>query len=706
MRSTRATLPGKNNMKIQRLVLTLLSLLPLAFLNAPAPGILIPMGGGYSDVYAGFSAVAVARAQNGQVNILVLPGPYASNPQAITAAERATNLKDAEERRYQIEEACKRAAPPETTCQAILAPLFTRQDAADPQVLRLFSADLSAVFILGGDQTVAMQALVGTPAEARLTELHLAGVAIGGTSAGGGMQSAAMLAGYAPNYAAENSLSFGAAEVWRSPEKHGLPFGLQNAILDQHFYQRGRLGRLLNAILQPEGPHVGVGVDAYTGVLAQDEKLSSVFGLYTVTALDAETYHAADGAHYVSLGDSRPPLLSARNILVSLLSPGDFSYDLKSRAASLAAPAPQVNRRFEALSLPAGAGPLFLGGDFSTSLTQFNPIMAAFSGYAQSEKTHWAIIALGYASEASAKRAISAYRDNNLPEKTVTEIILPAGQSEPVALPQGLSGIVLIGKDPSKIEVTALQPVKQAWLAGLPVLADNAAAPLLGAYYSAHGPTSKDAEEAELATQKSFRQGKTEIKPGLGLVNLTLEPQLLADNRFGRWFSLAYNHPDLLAVGLNADTALALTETGAQILGSNDALILDLRFAQRSLGSNNGFVIANGLLDVFAPGEAVEPVLADVNAVFTPEPTPALSLVAQKTPQNTEPASETAVPAGAAPQKTEPAPTAGAATLAAAPAPAAQENASAANPLFSFSIFITLALVLAGLLAARRRMQK
>jgi hypothetical protein len=48
-----------------------------------AAGPLLPIGGGYSDIYAGFSAAAVANAQDGQVTILVLPTAYSSNPAPI-----------------------------------------------------------------------------------------------------------------------------------------------------------------------------------------------------------------------------------------------------------------------------------------------------------------------------------------------------------------------------------------------------------------------------------------------------------------------------------------------------------------------------------------------------------------------------------------------------------------------------------------------
>ena len=103
----------------------------------------------------------------------------------------------------------------------------------------------------------------------------------------------------------------------------------------------------------------------------------------------------------------------------------------------------------------------------------------------------------------------------------------------------------------------------------MPVLADNALAPLLGAFYSAHGPTPKDAEQAEIATQKSFRQGGTQIEPGLGLLDITVEPQLLNDNRWGRFFSLAYTHPERLAIGLTRDTALEIGPQGREVIGEN-----------------------------------------------------------------------------------------------------------------------------------------
>ena len=144
-------------------------------------------------------------------------------------------------------------------------------------------------------------------------------------------------------------------------------------------------------------------------------------------------------------------------------------------------------------------------------------------------------------------------------------------------------------------------------MAGKPLLDDNSIDAALGAFYSAHGPTPKDAEEAEIATQKSFRQGGTRIKPGLGFLDIALEPQMLNDNRWGRLFSLAYAHPDRPAFVLTRDMALEVGPAGAQALGDNVVFALDLGEARLALGEREALAIANGLLDVFAAGEAVRP---------------------------------------------------------------------------------------------------
>jgi cyanophycinase len=598
----------------------LLSGLPTAAQQQPI-GHLIPIGGGYSDVYAGFAKEAVANAKDQQVNILVLPVASASNAETITDAERAASLADAEERRFQIEEACKRAAPADVTCTATLAPIFTHSDAADPKALKYFANDLSAIFILGDEQTIAMQVLNGTPLEEALTTSYDSGVIVAGTGGGGAVQSAAMLAGYTPEFAAANSLQFGASDVWNTPTEHGLLFSIKQAILDQHFFQQNHFGRLLNALTLPDVPHVGIGVDAYTGVNISDEtRLQDVFGLYTTAILDAETYHAADAVTY-SAPDN---LLRLRNVLVQLLSPGQFAYDLDKRVMSIGTkaqpPKARLARDFKALTLPRKAGPLILAGDLSETLDN-NVILKRFVKLAGSDQAKILIVAAGFPSQSSAQVTADKYAAGlGVPSQTA----VVSDQGEALTVPAEVTGVLLIAKDQSKVNVSSLDAVKRAWASGLPVMADNGGAAVIGRSFSAHGPTPADADEAEFAVQKSFLQGTTQIVDGLGLLDITVEPQVLNDNRWGRLFSLAYNQPDAVAFGLTQNTALEITSDGARTLGDNVIFALDLQNAALDLGTNNGFVIANGLLDVFVPGDPVKPAVADVRIAPTPVATPAL----------------------------------------------------------------------------------
>ncbi len=606
------------------LVSSLIFSLPPSAAAQTRPGLLLPIGGGYTDTYNAVAQYAIANARGNVVHILVLASPYATNAEHITQAEFQQNMKDAGERRLQVEGACQRNLPPGSslTCKVELLPIFTQEDARKPENLAYFTDDVAMIYILGGDQEIGMGAILGTPVEARLNELHAQGAIVAGTSAGAAMLSRLMLLGLTTNYSAESGLFFGSMRFWNSETQRGFDFGLRSAVIDQHFMQRARMGRLLSVITQPGLPHLGVGIDAYTGVVVDDETLRDVFGLYTVTVLDAETYHAAGAVRYVTFNENRPPILSIRNVLLHLISPGDFSYDLKTRAFSFGAPPPPLVQRTLDLSVPPGAGTLLLAGDLSENLKD-SPILKRFIELAGGAGAKIIVVAEGGASSAANERFAKKYSDALTALGAQTQIWVPDQNGVySGALPSDAAAFAFVGKDASKMNPPRW--LEEAWRSGKPILADNASAPLFGAFYAAHGPTPDDAEQEEIAVQRSFWQGRVVIQPGLGWVNAVLEPQLVADLRFGRLFSLAYEHPDLPALGLNKNTALEINAQGAATLGENAVFVLDLRGSQRTLGSNGGFVIANALLDVFAPGEALRFETADVDAVYTPQPTPIL----------------------------------------------------------------------------------
>jgi len=608
-------------MKLRLLTLiVLLSLLlgPMGKTSAQSsPGLLLPIGAGYTDTYGVMGQYAVDNAKGDVVHILILATPYSTNSDHISSGERAQNLKDAEERRIQTQGACERNLPEGSTltCKVELLPIFTQEDANDPENLKYFSDDVSMIFILGGDQETGIGAIINSPVEARINELHDNGTILAGTSAGAAMLSKVMIADLSMGYGVDDGLFAGAVEIWNSPDKRGFEFSIQNAVVDQHFFQRARMGRLLNAIAQPNIPNVGVGVDAYTGIVSDNELLSDVFGLYVVAILDAETYHAADNVKYVTINPNRPPIMSFRNVVYHLLAQGDVTYDLKTLTSSLANPAPTLERNFDSLQIPAGAGTLILSGDLIDNLEN-SAVLNEFKAIAGENIF---IVASGYPSGRSAETAIKKYT-----EALGMDVQSVFVQDQPIEIPEGTSAILVIGKDQSKVKTEALAPLKDFWLAGNPVMADNAAMPVFGAFYAPHEPTPDDAEREELATQKSFWQGRTKIAEGLGWVNITLEPQIIADKRFGRLTSLAYNHPELVAFGLNKDTAMLFDAQGAHVIGDNGVFAFDFRKATLQIGANDGFTVANAMLDVFVPGDIVQPEKADVNARFDPAPTPVL----------------------------------------------------------------------------------
>ena len=666
-------------------------------LAQPKPiGHLIAIGDGYTETYAGFVKEAIANAQNGQVNILVLPITTTTNATSITDEERVANTRNASEIRAQIESACQRATNDRMTCTAILAPIFTRADASDPSIIKYFLVDLSAIYILGGDQTLGTQVVTGTLLEEELAKAYQNGVIVAGTAAGSALLSATILNGYNATFTAANALNFGAAEIWNTATKRGLSLGVKDALIDQHFYQHNRLGLLLNALARPDVPHIGIGIDAYTGLNIYDgTRLQDVFGLYTVTVLDAQTYHAADAVQYQGLTNT----LSLRNVLVQMLAPGRVSYDLTARATTLQSqivtPRAKLDRTFSALTLPKGAGPLLLAGDLSENL-ESSAVLKRFAKLADSPRRRVLIVATGYASDEAAQAVAEKYADAlSMPNDIV--VIPDRVTAQPLVVTKDVTGILLIADDQSKVKVQALPLIEAAWRGGLPLLADKGGAALVGRFFAAHAPTPNNATAAEIEVQKSFIQGTTTISNGLNLLNIMIEPQLLSDNRWGQLFSLTYNHPEVVALGLANDTALELSPDGAQVIGDNAIVALDLRTSQRALGTDDQFIIANGLLDVFAPGDAVKPVTADARAqpvrIATPA-LPTLTPVPTLTPQPT--LTPTSVPPTLTPTPTP--------TLTPTPViePTTVPVDVASTPVFPIALVGGAIILLVVLLAARR----
>ena len=159
----------------------------------------------------------------------------------------------------------------------------SRLDCRDPGGIGLLE-EAGGIFFTGGDQLRITSVLGGTPLEDALWRAHRRGAVIGGTSAGASAMSTTMLVGGADEESARR------ATVRMCP---GLGF-LPDAVVDQHFAQRGRINRLLAALAQNPGT-LGIGIDEDTAVLVQGEAMEA-FGSGTVTVLDARGAAVGDAS--------------------------------------------------------------------------------------------------------------------------------------------------------------------------------------------------------------------------------------------------------------------------------------------------------------------------------------------------------------------------------------------------------------------------
>jgi cyanophycinase len=152
----------------------------------------------------------------------------------------------------------------------------TRRDCQEPNRLgRLEEA--SGIFFTGGNQLRLTTLLGGTPVATVIRRRNAAGVTVGGTSAGASILSEHMIA-----FGDEGS-SVISGSVRLAP---GL--GLTNRfVIDQHFRQRDRLGRLITALAYNPFA-VGIGLDEDTAVFIGPDETLEVEGSGGVTIVDAK----------------------------------------------------------------------------------------------------------------------------------------------------------------------------------------------------------------------------------------------------------------------------------------------------------------------------------------------------------------------------------------------------------------------------------
>src|SRR3954468_2844276 len=160
----------------------------------------------------------------------------------------------------------------------------TRRDCQEPNRLQRLE-EATGIFFTGGNQLRLTTLLGGTPIATMIRRRNAAGATVGGTSAGASILSEHMIA-----FGDEGSAVI-SGSVRLAP---GL--GLSNRfIIDQHFRQRDRLGRLITALAYNPFA-VGIGLDEDTAAFIGPDETIEVEGSGGVTVVDAaEVSYASIG---------------------------------------------------------------------------------------------------------------------------------------------------------------------------------------------------------------------------------------------------------------------------------------------------------------------------------------------------------------------------------------------------------------------------
>ncbi|HBX8239877.1 TPA: cyanophycinase [Klebsiella pneumoniae] len=225
---------------------------------------------------------------------------------------------------------------------AVLAPVYgeqAAQAACDPAIAELVR-DYGSVFFTGGNQSFIVDALEPAGKESLVLKTiraaHAAGGLVAGSSAGAAMMSDTMIVG-------GTSLEAATFGVITSPDLPGMLLGqglglFHRGIVDQHFIKRGRLGRLIIAMMENHIPY-GFGIDENTALFVDGDD-AWVCGEYGVFVLDMRN------ATYDRVGRS------AENIIFSYLDDGD-GLDLTDMQARVNPDKMPVSGQDVAYSAPA-----------------------------------------------------------------------------------------------------------------------------------------------------------------------------------------------------------------------------------------------------------------------------------------------------------------------------------------------------------------
>jgi cyanophycinase len=201
----------------------------------------------------------------------------------------------------------------ELGAQEVLSVRPVNRAEADAPVAAKSIEGATGIFFTGGNQARLSAVLRGTLLGDTVTDMYREGMVVAGTSAGASVLS-------------EHMVALGAAGETPKQRMASLAQGLgllPDVVVDQHFSQRGRFGRLL-ALVAASPNLLGMGVDEDTSAIVTDETVMEVYGRGSVFLAEAD--HAVTNA-YAARGTD-PILISGANVHFL---PSATTFDLRTR---------------------------------------------------------------------------------------------------------------------------------------------------------------------------------------------------------------------------------------------------------------------------------------------------------------------------------------------------------------------------------------
>jgi cyanophycinase len=173
--------------------------------------------------------------------------------------------------------------------------------------------DVTGIFMTGGNQLRLSSVIGGTKLGAAILDAHGRGVVVAGTSAGA-------------SAVATHMVAFGSSGATPKHRMANVAVGLGlvvNVVVDQHFEQRTRLGRLLAVVAQSPSL-IGLGLDEDTAAIIDANDVLEVIGRGSVTIVDG-----SDVVTDAFQTSGHKPMMVSNARLHSL--PSGYRFDLRAR---------------------------------------------------------------------------------------------------------------------------------------------------------------------------------------------------------------------------------------------------------------------------------------------------------------------------------------------------------------------------------------